>query len=481
MQFRHAYSVIMLLTVSTISHAQPDSLWSRTFGGSSQELCSSIQQTFDGGYVLSGISESFGAGLRDFWLVKTDTHGDSLWSRNFGGSNNENCHSMQQTTDGGYILAGDTWSYGAGESDFWLVKTDANGNRLWSHTFGGIGADKCWSIQQTYDGGYVLAGYTGSFGAGSRDFWLVKTDANGDSLWSRTFGGNSDDNCHSIQQTTDGGYVLAGYTESFGAGDQDFWMVKTNANGDSLWSRTYDGNNDENCHSVQQTADGGYVLAGSVFGADNASFWLVKTDANGDSLWTRTYSGSLWDECHSVQQTSDDGYVLAGHVWVMGAGEFEFWIVRTNANGDIMWNRTFGGSDYEICYSVHLTDDGGYALAGVTNSLGAGDFDFWLVKTGLDPTTDVDNLFAPLPSFIEISTYPNPFNSELTLDVTGFARDVRITLHNLLGQEVDVIHEGVLAGSRIQYLAPATLSSGLYFVRESDARNVKTVKVVYLK
>ncbi|MFH1010680.1 MAG: T9SS type A sorting domain-containing protein [bacterium] len=265
--------------VTAAAFAQPDSLWSRTFGGSGSDGCSSVQQTTDGGYILGGETTSYGAGGSDFWLVKTDANGDSLWSRTFGGSDDDVCTSVQQTTDGGYILGGMTMSYGAGECDFWLVKTDANGDSLWSRTFGGSSNDICWSVQQTTDGGYILGGGTNSYGAGECDFWLVKTDAGGTQLWDTTFGGSSNDVCLSVQQTPGGGYILGGYTGSYGAGSEDFWLVKTDTSGTEEWSCTFGGSDLDGCNSVQQTSDGGYILGGETrsYGADPGNFWLVKT------------------------------------------------------------------------------------------------------------------------------------------------------------------------------------------------------------
>ncbi len=376
----------------------PDSLWSRTYGGSSTDRCYSVQQTTDGGYILGGDTYSYGAGSYDFWLVKTNANGDSLWSRTFGGSDNDRCYSVQQTTDGGYILGGLTYSYGAGQADIWLVKTDANGDTTWTRTFGGSNWDYCYSVQQTSDGGYVLGGKTDSYGAGSEDFWLVKTDANGDTLWTRTFGGSGSDPCHSVQQTTDGGYILGGFTGSYGAGSFDFWLVKTDVSGTEEWRSTFGGSSSEACYSVQQTSDGGYILGGKTdsYGAGGSDFWLVKTDANGDSLWSRTFGGSSFDECWSVQQTTDGGYILGGFTESYGAGNYDFWLVGADANGDSLWSHPFGGSDYDFCQSVQQTTDGDYILGGITSSYGAGSNDFWLVKTAfsspfITSITDVGN------------------------------------------------------------------------------------------
>jgi uncharacterized delta-60 repeat protein len=377
----------------------PDTLWSRTFGGDSWEECHSVQQTSDGGYIMAGVTGSFGAGDFDFWLVKTNECGDSLWSQTYGGYDWDQSASVQQTSDGGYVVAGFTQSYGEPWGDIFLVKTNAIGDQVWSRTYGGDAEDGCKSVRQTPDGGYILGGLTQSFGAGGCDFWLVKTDEEGGSLWNGTFGGSGHDVCLSMEQTSDDGYILAGYTESFGAGLRDFWMVKTNADGDSLWSRTFGGSGYDVCEAVQQTSDGGYILAGCTesFGVGSYDIWLVKTNANGDSLWSRTFGGNDYDWCYSVQQTSDGGYILAGYTGSFGAGLSDSWLVKTDANGDSLWSRTFGGSDVDHCFSVHQTPDGGYILAGQTTSFGAGNRDFWLVKTTHDglpsiaSITDVGN------------------------------------------------------------------------------------------
>jgi len=201
--------------------------WSRSFGGNSSDYCVSVQQTSDSGFVLAGFTMSFGNGNMDFWMVKTDANGDSLWSRTFGGTDHDYCETILQTVDDGYLLAGETRSVGAGEDDFWIVKTDANGDSLWSRTFGGSSRDFCFAAKQTIDGGYVLAGDSWSFGAGDFDVWMVKTDEFGDSLWSCTFGDELLDYSVAIDVNTDGGYLLAGGTRSYGAGNTDFWVVKT--------------------------------------------------------------------------------------------------------------------------------------------------------------------------------------------------------------------------------------------------------------
>jgi hypothetical protein len=368
----------VLLLVSTT--AAQDTLWTRTYGGSLNDYGNSVQQTSDGGYIIAGYTGSYPS--YDVYLVKTDANGDPLWTRTYGGSDTDDASSVQQTTDGGYIIAGMTYSFGAGLYDVYLVKTDANGDTLWTRTYGGSGTDWGESVQQTSDGGYIIAGYTMSFGAGGFDVYLVKTDANGATLWTRTYGGSALDYGESVQQTTDGGYIIAGYTMSFGAGGFDVYLVKTDANGDPLWTRTYGGSDIDWGNCVQQTTDGGYIITGMTdsFGAGGCNVYLVKTDANGDPLGTRTYGGSDTDYGESVQQTSDGGYIIAGYTMSFGAYDYDFYLVKTDANGHPLWTRTYGGSGDDQSYSVQLTTDGNYIVAGYTESFGAGGADAWLVK-----------------------------------------------------------------------------------------------------
>jgi predicted outer membrane repeat protein len=363
-------------------------MWNKTFGGSGHDLAFSVQQTADGGYILAGRTSSFGAGDYDSWLIKTDPNGNEQWNKTFGGSSWESAGS-EQTTDGGYILAGSTSSFGAGGHDFWLVKTDPNGNELWNKTFGGSADEEAGSAQQTTDGGYILAGYTESFGVGDYDFWLVKTDPNGNEMWNETFGGFQEDIAYSVRQTTDGGYILAGRTYSFGAGDSDFLLVKADPNGNEQWSRTFGGSDYDYACSVRQTTDGGYILIGTTesFGTGAYDFWLIKTDQNGNELWNKTFGGYHLEFAHSVQQTKDGGYILAGGTRSFGTGDSDFWLVKTDPNGNELWNRTFGSYEYDSAYSVQQTTDGGYILAGSTDLFVPGrydSYDFCLVKFGTD-------------------------------------------------------------------------------------------------
>lgn len=380
------FSTILLIAILCgLSTAQPnpDTLWTRTYGGISDDKASSIQQTSDGGYIIAGYTESFGSGGRDFFLVKIDSDGDTMWTRTYGGTGSDFAYSVQQTLDGGYIVAGGTSSFGAGDMDYYLVKTNSIGDTVWTRTYGGTGMDDFCEVQQTTDGGYIIEGCTNSFGAGSVDFYLVKTNPLGDTLWTKTYGRSTQDWGSSVDQTSDGGYILAGYT-SFGAGSYDIYLVKTNSVGDTLWTRNIGGAGEDDANSIEQTTDGGYIVAGLTdsFGAGLGDFYLVKTDSLGSPMWTRTFGGSSSDWAWSVRQTSDEGYIIAGWTDSFGAGDGDFYIVRTNSVGDSLWTRTFGGIGNEWASSAQYTSDCGYIIAGYTSSFGAGGYDFYIVRTG---------------------------------------------------------------------------------------------------
>jgi hypothetical protein len=252
--------------------------WNKTFGGSEIDDGYSVQQTSDGGYIIAGSTLSYGAGETDVWLIRTDSSGNIDWNKTFGGSGRDYGYSVQQTSDGGYIIAGCTWSQGAGGADVWLIKTDASGDESWSQTFGGSEGDSARSVQQTSDGGYILAGYTESYGAGDFDVWLIKTNASGNETWNETFGGSDTDLGYSAQQTSDNGYIIAGHTWSYGEGYSDILVIKTNSSGSKTWNETFGGSRKEFGSSVQQTSDGGYIIAGvwDYYLFDSGDVWLIK-------------------------------------------------------------------------------------------------------------------------------------------------------------------------------------------------------------
>jgi hypothetical protein len=373
-------SVFLVALFTQYTHAQVVK-FAKTYGGTDSDFARSVQQTSDGGYILAGETRSFGTG-GDILLIKTDANGNIIWAKTYGGTNGDGTTSVQQTSDGGYILAGGTRSFGAGGSDIFLIKTDANGNIQWAKTYGGTRYDWAYSVQQTSDGGYIVVGETGSSVIGVGNIFLMKTNASGNVQWAKIYGGGYE-LVYSVQQTLDGGYILAGGTRSFGAGDWDVFLINTDASGNLKWAKTYGGTNWELAYSVQQTSDGGYIVAGTTnsFGAGWGDIFLIKTDANGNIQWAKTYGGTYGDKAYSVQQTSDGGYIVAGYTDSFGAGSGDIFLIKTDANGNIIWAKTYGGGKYEEAYSVQQASDGGYIVAGATYSFSVGSWDIFLIKT----------------------------------------------------------------------------------------------------
>lgn len=390
--------------------------WKRCLGGSSDDEAFSIQPTSDGGYIMAGDTYSDDGDVSghhlgyDAWVVKLDSCGNKQWQRSLGGSNEDVAEFVQQTSDGGYIMAGHVWSTDGdvvgnhGECDAWVVKLDPHGNIQWQKCLGGSDYDASDSIQQTSDGGFIVAGQTLSNDGvatgnhGEYDAWIVKLDPDGNIQWQKCLGGSRSDIARFIRQTVDGGYIMAGITGSddgdvigqhghFGA--LDAWVVKLNSIGEIQWQRCLGGDNDDYALGIQQTSDGGYIMAGSTGsndgdvaghhgGLDIGAFdgWVVKLSPIGEIQWQRCLGGSNDDYAGSIQQTSDGGYVMAGmtnsydgDVSGMGnRGAGDAWIVRLRSNGNILWQRTLGGSDNDYAMSVLERRDGGFIFAGSTKS-----------------------------------------------------------------------------------------------------------------
>jgi len=362
----------------------PATSWQRTYGGIKEDEGYSVAQTNDGGYIITGLTYSYSTPEEtevfykeaNVYLIKTDANGNLIWQKTYGADGVDEGWSVVQTSDGGYIIAGDTEIYGAGKFDVYLIKTDANGNRIWQKTYGGPDWDIGYSIARTSDGGYIITGITESYGAGKSDVYLIKTDANGNMLWQKTYGGSGVEEGRSVALTNDGGYIITGYSDSRHINDFDLYLVKTDADGNLIWQKTYDFSFYDKGWSVAQTKDGGYVIAGEA-GYDAL---LMKTDANGNLIWRKTYGGTGSDFARSVLETKDGGYIIIGSTSSYSAiGDLDVYLIKTDSNGNLLWQKTYGGGSEDRGWSIAKTNDGGYIITGIISSYGTGE-DVWLIK-----------------------------------------------------------------------------------------------------
>jgi hypothetical protein len=353
--------------------------WFRTYGGPADDIGMSVRQTADGGYVIAGYTRSYGEGGRDFYLVRTDSAGDTLWARTFGGSADDLGMSVGQAADGGFILVGGTSSFGS-QVQAWLIKVAADGSRQWDYLFGYSTEDDGGnSVQPTSDGGCIFVGSTSAYDG---DVLLVKTDALGNKQWSDTKGySDSREEGNAVRQTSDGAYIVVGTTYRYDPVG-DVWLVKIGADGSTSWHTHIGGPLGDLGRSVYQTTDGSYIIAGltASYGAGGIDVYLIKTDAGGNVVWTKTFGGASTDYAESVEQTADGGYIIAGSTHSDSTAT-DAWLIKTDGTGNLQWEKRFGGSADDAAISVQQTADGGYVIGGHSNSFGTNGWEFYMVKT----------------------------------------------------------------------------------------------------
>ncbi|QMU31032.1 T9SS type A sorting domain-containing protein [Adhaeribacter radiodurans] len=506
-----ALGAILLLNLTCIvaTYAQ-NKIWDKTIGGKSEDQLTVVRQTKDGGYILGGWSKSGINGNKttakkggsDYWIVKLKADGTKAWDKTFGGNKDDLLTSLQQTNDGGYILGGYSFSGKSGDKseanrdnknniefltgDYWIVKLNANGNKLWDKTIGGDSRDELQLIRQTSDGGYIVGGTSLSNKSGDKsentigtkdtdtgDYWVVKLKADGTKAWDNTIGGSRGDKLSSVQQTNDGGYLVGGSSESDISGDKtednkeaanfnssDYWIVKLTSNGKKAWDKTLGGENNDELRSLQQTNDGGYILGGSSNsdksgdktqarkgginsgGDPTRDYWVVKINGAGSKVWDKTLGGGNDDYLRAIQQTKDGGYILGGYSDSDISGDKsekfkrsetfydpnDFWVVKLNATGSKVWDKTLGGNAGDYLSSLQQTIDGNYILGGSSNSSKSNDktqaklgectstvctSDYWVVKIDNRGTNLNQNItFAPI-------TYKTFGDASFTISATA--------------------------------------------------------------
>lgn len=380
----------------------PNASFAKVWGGASGDSISGLTNTSDGGYAVTGSTSSFGAGSSDAYITKYNSAGDVTWSKAWGGAASDGaspgssqCDSIIQTTDGGYIITGSTYNFGAVAGDAFIAKFSDTGNLSWSRVWGGSSFDIGYGLAQATDGGYVVSGLTNSFGSGAGDAFLVKYDSAGNLLWNKTWGGAASmEISNNIITTSDGGYAITGWTGSYGAGVADVFLVKYDSAGNVSWDRTWGGANNERGVGLVQTSDGGYAISGETltYGTATDAF-LIKYNPSGTLLWNKTWGGNSTDHARDLIQTSDGGLVMVGYNSSFGAGSSDLFLAKYDSSGNLSWNKSWGGASNDQVESVRQASDGGYITSGYTSSYGTGG-DAFIAKFKSDGS--MNNCISPM-------------------------------------------------------------------------------------
>ncbi|MDD4607051.1 MAG: T9SS type A sorting domain-containing protein [Patescibacteria group bacterium] len=517
--------VSFLLTFVGLCFAQTTIEWQRCYGGSNSDNGSSIQQTCDGGYIISGNSNSNDGdvsghhGITDCWIVKIDSLGSIEWQRCYGGSNRDYGSSIQQTCDGGYIISGNSNSNDGdvsgnhGYTDCWIVKIDSLGSIEWQRCLGGSNIDEAFSVQQTHDKGYIVAGHTFSNDGdvsgnhGAYDLWMVKIDSLGSIEWQRCLGGSNHDYGSSIQQTRDGGYIISGSSNSNDGdvsgnhGYTDCWIVKIDSLGLIEWQRCYGGSDIDKASSVQQTYDKGYIVAGYTFSNDGdvngnhgyTDYWLLKLNSSGSIEWQRCYGGSHSEFMQSIRQTTDNGYIVIGYTGsndgdVSGNhGHSDYWLLKLNSSGSIEWQRCLGGYGEDFAYSVQQVADNNYIITGYSGSVNGdvsgnhGNSDCWIVKLSSE-TGIIQNI---KPQKFSVNTCPNPFNSSIYISYSiPTNQGISIDIYNVSGRKIKAFKNANQQGQIVWNATDQNgqlVPSGIYYAEIQTGNTTTSRKLVLIK
>lgn len=450
--------------------------WTRTFGDSLYDIGLGIIQTSDGGYAISGRSTTtnvLGLGLTDGYIVKLSSAGVVQWNRALGGYEMDEFRSIVQTPDGGLVAAGysSTFCFGIGNSDVYVVKLDISGNIQWTRNVGGSGSDFGSKIVQTIDGGFVIAGSTTSYGQGNSDVYCVKLNSSGVLQWTTTVGGSQWDSGASIIQTADGGFIIAGQTTSFGSGMEDFYVVKIDGNGNLSWTRTIGGSGTDQALDIIQTSTGDYVIAGwtNSYGAGNYDFYAVKLNNNGNLMWTRTIGGAGFEKAYSLTIDSDGGYVITGSSSSFNWGSGAMYIVKLDTNGNTCANHGTGGvvGSGGVSSSGGSTGTGGNTATGGVSGTGGGTLNLCFT-TGI---IEVNNLSE------ELKVFPNPSSGIFKVNTLKLPYS-KYSLHvwNILGEQI--FNKEDFGAEEETIIDLSSQPKGIYFIKAYDSRNQFIQKLI---
>lgn len=468
-----------------------------TIGGSLAEGGRSIIETSDGGFIIAGYTYSFSADLSDIYLIKTDSSGIPAWSNLYGGPGFDYANDIIETNDHGFLVTGYTTSWGAGNEDVFVLKTDSSGNEIWMNYFGGLQSERATSVIQTSDEDYVLCGFTESYSQGEDDVYIIKLDANGDSLWTRTFGNQNSNFANDLIETQNGELVIVGTTGSFplqGGGNRDIYVIKTDPDGNQLWTKTIGESNYKNWgNSICMNSENGFYISGN---ADITYYnlydvYVTKTDSMGNYNWgKRIGEGTLYDYGNSVLLYPDSGLLICGTTKSVQSGN-DVYLIRTNQNGDVVKKYIYSDSKSEWANSGCLTNDSKYyVVTGHTNSTGAGKFDVLFLK--IPVASLLSDIIEPAEiseNFILMQNYPNPFNPttkiDYNLDKPG---NVTLRIFNVQGQEIKTLvnnqHQSIGIKSVLWDGSDNKgyeVSSGIYFYILQTDKCIQTRKMIMMQ
>lgn len=488
---KQMFFIIVLLGMFSLLFSQtpPDTLWTKTFTRGDNDRGNWFEQTSDGGYIIVSTTWSGYSTYDDIWLIKTDIDGNMEWNQILGGPFYDRGYYVQQTNDGGFIIVGETQPLSAGGyTSLYLLKTDESGNVVWEKIYGEDDHwDKGYAVLETDDGCFVIAGDTYSYGPGYDAMWLLKTDTNGDTLWTKTFGGDSNDWAKSVQQTADGGYILTGGAGSFGNSYQ-VYLVKTDENGNMEWQRNYGYSFYDRGERVIVLDDGYLVIGGRSEYGENENMYVVRTNLDGDALWDQTYESDEdvfgWD----VIETSNDEFILVGGKSPMyQATNTNLWLIKIDSLGIPIWTTTLGNDSLDDSgYCIQKDTDGNYVVTGYTTSLETNSKDVWLLKFGAE--TSIDNELSLKQQRFNLYNYPNPFNPETTISfsIPKYSK-VELSIYNTKGQKVKTLanenlqsgyHEVIWKGKDEN---GKPVSSGIYFYKMETDKFSEVKKALLLK
>lgn len=409
-----------------------------TFGGKNNDIGYSLSHTGDGGYLLAGSTRSFGEGSSDIYIVRLNKYGYFLWDKVYGGEHFDAVRSVIRVNDG-FVLAGDMWGSGHGRLDTYLMKIDNTGSKLWDRHFGTKDRDNGFKVKTCHDGGFLIIGYSRGFQSwGAGDFFVIRTDDEGNEKWQNHYGENYDDYGMDILEDQDGSILMIGTSAGFYndvqanymVHDADILLIKTDKNGTEIWRKTFGGTGHDFGYAITKANDG-YFLLGSTQSYGNGSFdmLLIKTDSEGNEQWHKTFGGTDYEYGISMVKNNDGDLYLFGTTKSFGQnGSADYYLVKTDDEGNELWTLTIGGDDVDLGNSLIADEDNGCTVIGQSKSYGEGKFDMFIVK--VDKNGKIEDLINGTDSLSDdnFMVFPNPVSVQGRIKINSSVHQPRLIM-----------------------------------------------------